>query len=76
MNASLTAIDLIENDYSLLDELKKNTAYFRKEIESIGYTIKSGDRPIVPIMLGDVKLSTIIKNDVEMGIYVKDFHFL
>jgi len=76
VNASITAIDLIENDYSLLDELKKNTAYFRKEIESIGYTIKSGDHPIVPIMLGDAKLSQqLSKMMLEMGIYVIGFSF-
>lgn len=76
VNASITAIDLIENDYSLLDELKKNTAYFRKEIESIGYTIKSGDHPIVPIMLGDAKLSQqLSKQMLEMGIYVIGFSF-
>ena len=76
VNASITAIDLIENDYSLLDELKKNTAYFRKEIESIGYTIKSGDHPIVPIMLGDAKLSQqLSKKMLEMGIYVIGFSF-
>ena len=73
---SAKAIDLIENDYSLLDELKKNTAYFRKEIESIGYTIKSGDHPIVPIMLGDAKLSQqLSKMMLEMGIYVIGFSF-
>ena len=76
VNASITAIDLIENDYSLLDTLKKNTAYFRKQIESIGFTIKSGDHPIVPIMLGDAKLSQqLSKQMLEMGIYVIGFSF-
>ena len=76
VNASITAIDLIENDYSLLDTLKKNTAYFRKEIESIGFTIKSGDHPIVPIMLGDAKLSQQLSQEMlRMGIYVIGFSF-
>ena len=76
VNASITAIDLIENDYSLLDTLKKNTAYFRREIKSIGFTIKSGDHPIVPIMLGDAKLSQqLSKKMLEMGIYVIGFSF-
>jgi len=76
VSASITAITLIEKDRSLLDDLKSNTKYFREKIQSIGYNIKSGDHPIVPIMLGDAKLAQNLSQlMLEKGIYVIGFSF-
>jgi glycine C-acetyltransferase len=76
VSASIAAITLIENDKSLLDDVKNNTTYFRKNIVSIGYNIKDGDHPIVPIMLGDAKLAqNLSKLMLQKGIYVIGFSF-
>jgi len=76
VSASIAAITLIENDKSLLDDVKNNTTYFRKNIVSIGYNIKDGDHPIVPIMLGDAKLAQkLSKLMLQKGIYVIGFSF-
>jgi glycine C-acetyltransferase len=76
VSASIAAITLIENDKSLLDDIKNNTKYFREKIVSIGYNIKNGDHPIVPIMLGDAKLAqSLSKLMLQRGIYVIGFSF-
>ncbi len=76
VSASIAAITLIEKDRSLLYDLKSNTKYFREKIQSIGYNIKSGDHPIVPIMLGDAKLAQNLSQlMLEKGIYVVGFSF-
>jgi len=76
VSASIKAIDLIENDKKLLTTLKNNTSYFREKIKAIGYNIKSGDHPIVPIMLGDAKIAKqLSKLMLEKGIYVIGFSF-
>ena len=76
VSASIAAITLIENDKSFLDNVKNNTMYFRKNIVSIGYNIKDGDHPIVPIMLGDAKLAQkLSKLMLQKGIYVIGFSF-
>ncbi len=76
VSASIAAINLIINDNSILNKLHSNTNYFRNRIKDIGYTIKEGTHPIVPIMLGDAKLaqnlSTMMLKD---GIYVIGFSF-
>ena len=76
VSASIKAVDLIENDTRLLKTLKNNTSYFREKIKSIGYNIKSGDHPIVPIMLGDAKIAKeLSKEMLKRGIYVIGFSF-
>jgi len=76
VSASIKAIDLIQNDTKLLSTLKSNTSYFREKIQAIGYSIKSGDHPIVPIMLGDAKIAKQLSQDMlKKGIYVIGFSF-
>ncbi len=76
VSGSIKAIDLIENDKKLLTKLKNNTSYFREKIKGIGYNIKSGDHPIVPIMLGDAKIAKeLAKEMLKKGIYVIGFSF-
>ena len=74
-----TAIKTIEMLTSS-DELRKklifNTKYFRKKIQEIGYKIKKGTHPIVPIMLGDAKLAQeISKKMLEKGVFVIGFSY-
>ena len=60
----------------LRKKLMENTSYFRKKIQSIGYTIKDGVHPIVPIMLGDAKLAQrISKEMLKMNVFVIGFSY-
>jgi len=74
--ASLKAIDILESSMDLLDTLNNNTKYFREEISKMGYKIKAGIHPIVPIMFGDAKLAQNISKDMlDLGIYVIGFSY-
>ena len=74
--ASMKAFDILETSTDLLDKLNKNTKYFRESLSMLGFTIKEGIHPIVPIMFGDAKLAQNISRDMlELGIYVIGFSF-
>ena len=73
---AIKTIDLITESPELRLKLKSNTNYFRKNIQKIGYTIKQGEHPIVPIMLGDAKLAKIISEQMlKRNIYVINFSY-
>ena len=74
--ASIKALKIIESSNEMIDRLNRNTKYFRQSIESIGFTIKKGVHPIVPIMFGDAQLAQDIARDMlKLGIYVIGFSF-
>jgi len=54
---AIKTIDILNDSSDLRKKLAENTLYFRQMITDIGYTIKEGEHPIVPIMLGDAKLA-------------------
>jgi glycine C-acetyltransferase len=45
--ASIKVFDLLEGTSSLLDALRANTAFFRTEMTSLGFSIRPGSHPIV-----------------------------
>ena len=60
----------------IANKLKSNTQYFRKEIQKMGFEIKPGDHPIVPIMLYDANLSQKMSSELlKLGIYVIGFFY-
>ena len=76
VGATIGVLDILENDKSYLNKLKNNTQYFRKEIQKMGFEIKPGDHPIVPIMLYDANLSQKMSSELlKLGIYVIGFFY-
>ncbi len=74
--ASIAVLDLLENDASLRDQLWENTAYFRDKMTKLGFELKPGEHPIIPVMLGDAKLATTMADRLlDRGIYVIGFAF-
>lgn len=70
------AFDLLMKDKSTMKKLHKNTAYFRKEIVALGYTIIEGEHPIVPIMLGEASVAQeMSKALLKEGVYIKGLWF-
>jgi glycine C-acetyltransferase len=73
---TLKAIDLISNSLVLIHKLRDNVKYFRSAISQAGFEIKSGDHPIIPIMIGDASAAKKMADDLlEEGIYVIGFSF-
>jgi len=76
VSASITVLNILTNSTSLRDKLEKNTIYFRNEIEQLGYDIKKGAHPIIPIMLYDAKIAKKLSELLlEKGIYVISFSY-
>jgi glycine C-acetyltransferase len=69
---SIAAIELIENDPSIVNQLQDNTAYFRREIVRLGFTIIEGSHPIVPVMLGEAAIAQDMSQELlKEGVYIK-----
>ena len=69
---SIEAIDLIENDPSIVNRLHENTEYFRREIVRLGFKIIEGRHPIVPIMLGEAAVAQDMSRELlDEGVYIK-----
>lgn len=76
VGASIKVFDMLENNTELRDRVEENTAYLKKGLQDAGFEIIDGDAAIVPVMLGDAKLSQDMANKLlEEGIYVIGFFF-
>jgi glycine C-acetyltransferase len=74
--ACLASFDLLTKDKSIVRRLHENTAYFRKEIKSLGFTIIDGEHPIVPVMLGEASLAQEMSAAMlKAGVYIKGLWF-
>ena len=73
---SIQALDLIEGSTELRDRLMTNARTFREAMTRLGYNLKPGTTPIVPIMLGEARLAQDMARDMlAEGIYVIGFSF-
>jgi glycine C-acetyltransferase len=76
VSAALKTIDLLEESQAPRKRLESNTNFFRKEIARAGFTIKPGNHPIVPIMLGDAKLAQdMAARLLDEGVYAIGFFY-
>jgi glycine C-acetyltransferase len=76
VGASIEVLDLLESSTALRDRLAENTAWFRQAIAAAGFSIKAGEHPIVPIMVGDAALAQRLSARLlELGVYAVGFFF-
>ena len=74
--ASLAVLERLSQSTELRDRLHENTAYFRKEIERIGFTIKPGTHPVVPVMLFDAPVAQkFAARMYELGVLLSGFFY-
>jgi glycine C-acetyltransferase len=74
--ASIAILDLLSETTELRDKLENNTKYFRSKMTEVGFDIKPGEHPIVPIMLYDSVLAAKFADALlKEGIYVIGFFF-
>ena len=79
VNASLRALELVSDPKvggDLRARLWRNTKRFREGIVAAGFTIKPGEHPVVPVMLGDAKVAQDFAAQLLLeGLYVIGFFF-
>jgi glycine C-acetyltransferase len=73
---SIAVLDLLESDETLRGTLMDNAIYFRSALTELGFELKPGEHPIIPVMLGDAKLASEMADKLlEHGIYVIGFSY-
>jgi glycine C-acetyltransferase len=76
VGASIKVIDLLSSSTELRDRLERNVDRFRTGIEALGFKTRGAGAAIVPVMLGDAKLSQVMADKLlAEGIYVIGFFY-
>ena len=72
----LRVIDLLEHSPELRTQLHENARYFRAGLTKLGFDLKPGEHPIIPVMLGDAALAGRMADRLlERGVYVIGFSY-
>jgi glycine C-acetyltransferase len=73
---TLRVIDLVEHDAGLRARVHDNARHFRAGLTAAGFTLKPGEHPIIPVMIGDAALAaTMAERLLDAGIYVIGFSY-
>ena len=68
--------DLLEGDSTLRNRLHENATRFRAGLTKLGFDLRPGEHPIIPVMLGDARVATDMADRLlGHGIYVVGFSF-
>jgi glycine C-acetyltransferase len=74
--ASLSVLERLASSTELRDRLHANTAHFRRSIAELGFTIKPGTHPVVPVMLFDAPVAQKFAQRLyELGVLVTGFFY-
>jgi len=76
-SASLEVFNLLETEGNTLRAtLWRNAEYFRSKMTDLGFKLAGKNHPIIPVMLGDAKLTQVFaKKMLQEGIYVIGFFY-
>ncbi|MDK3025924.1 glycine C-acetyltransferase [Cupriavidus taiwanensis] len=76
VGASIAVLDILEASTELRDRLERNTKFFRAGLDQLGFDVKAGDHPIIPIMVYDAdKAQQLAQRLLELGVYVVGFFY-
>ncbi len=76
VGASIEVFKMLDESTELRDRLEENTNYFKAGLRTAGLPFNDGESAIVPVMLGDARLSQQMANRLlEEGIYVIGFFY-
>src|SRR5438094_9618356 len=74
--AGLKALELIRQGDELRRRLEENARFFSQAVEKLGFKVRPGMHPIMPVMLGDAALAVRIADRLlEEGVYVIGFSY-
>jgi glycine C-acetyltransferase len=74
--ATLAVLERLSRSTELRDRLHENTAYFREAIGRLGFTIKPGTHPVVPVMLFDAQVAQrFAQRMFELGVLLTGFFY-
>jgi len=74
--ACLAAVDLLEESEALVQKLWDNAAYFRAEMQRLGFDTGRSQTPIVPVILGDAGLAKQFSRELfDAGVFAMAIGF-
>lgn len=74
--ASIKVFAMMAEGAHLRAQLQRNAAHFRARMTEAGFTLCGQDHAIIPVMLGDAKLASLMADKMlERGIYVVGFSY-
>ncbi len=74
--ASLRAFEMVSSSTALVEKLARNTRRLQEGMTRADFSIRKGDHPIKPVMLGDARLaSAMAEKLLAEGIYVIGFSY-
>lgn len=74
--ASIRVLEILSQTTERRDKLEQLTAYWRKGLTELGFDLKEGNTPIVPVMLYNAKLAQSFSKELyEEGVYAVGFFF-
>ncbi len=74
--AAVHVLELLEQRPALRTRLHENAQYFRAGLERLGFTLKPGEHPIIPVMIGDATVASRLADRLlEHGVYVIGFSY-
>ncbi|MBX3708796.1 MAG: glycine C-acetyltransferase [Gammaproteobacteria bacterium] len=73
---SVKVLETLEANQHLIKKVHENSVYFRQHMEKLGFHLVPGDHPIIPVMLGDAKLASLMADHLlHEGVYVIGFSY-
>lgn len=76
VSAALACVEMLSEASVLRERLVANTRWFRRAMADAGFSIRPGEHPIVPIMLGEAQLANRMAAALlDRGIYVVGFSY-
>jgi glycine C-acetyltransferase len=74
--ATLAVLDLLEGSDALRARLRENARFFRGELARLGFALRPGEHPIVPVLLGEAQLAQeFARRLLGEGVYAVGFFF-
>jgi len=74
--SALAAIEVLEASPDRVTRLRENAAYFREQLNALGFKPLAGETPIIPVILGEtaaaIRMSEML---LDEGVFVTGFGF-
>jgi glycine C-acetyltransferase len=72
----IAAIEILEEDNSLVERLWENTAFFKRGLQQLGFNTGNSETPITPVIVGEGALAMLFsKRLFEEGVFAQGIVF-
>jgi glycine C-acetyltransferase len=72
IGAVIQALDIVEKESGLREQLKENMAFFRKGLQELGFNTMNSETQIIPVLIGDSKVAMKMSEMlIEQGVFAQ-----